>query len=334
MTNAADPAASDASGLHLLVYSYLLHNNCGRTAKAFARTCGLATSGRLTSPSAPEHLSQLFNVTGEEVEVSEEPAKGKRKDSGVAKEEAADETERANELIDNHIEYLHIRKSEPEVALDLLSQYFRTVLIPAPSDHLPVLNLPLRREFNATLLRFRLDTQYYVELVSNQQELDALKFGQRTLWRYPEIFDMWLANTLIFASSGYPSGPDQVVPRDELKQKKNEIIDHITNVAALVAYPDPSKSSLAFLLSQSRRKELAADVNTAILQSMRFPKEPAMVTIVRQLATTSAYLVGGRASMQSSSNANGNSDEGRKPWRLGAFVNSEADSAQLVEGSV
>ncbi|ORX74400.1 hypothetical protein DL89DRAFT_15396 [Linderina pennispora] len=228
-----------------------------------------------------------------------------------------------------HVGICHsIETGEPEVALDLLSQYFRTVLIPAPSDHLPVHNLPLRREFNATLLRFRLDTQYYVELVSNQQELDALKFGQRTLWRYPEIFDMWLANTLLFASSGNVSAPDQVVPRDELKQKKNEIMEHITNVAALVAYPDPSKSSLAFLLSQSRRKELAADVNAAILQSMRFPKEPAMVTIVRQLATTSAYLVGGRASMQSSG------EEARKPWRLGTFVNSEADSTQLVDSSV
>ncbi|KAJ1952104.1 hypothetical protein EC988_003732, partial [Linderina pennispora] len=112
MTNTPDPAASDASALHMLVYGYLLHNNCGRTAKAFARTCGLATSGRLTSPSAPEHLSQLFNATGEEVEVSEEPTtKGKRKDSGMPKEDVVgDETERANELIDNHIEYLHIRQ--------------------------------------------------------------------------------------------------------------------------------------------------------------------------------------------------------------------------------
>ncbi|KAJ1960765.1 hypothetical protein GGI12_003627, partial [Dipsacomyces acuminosporus] len=287
----------DASSLHLLVYSYLLHNNLGRTAKAFARTCGLATSGRLTSSDTPEYLSKLFNTVEDEVEEEEEEEEGGdddddadmsevattdvstfkddgrqqpngtsagkpiprasdkraigkrasisdmatdssplslrgslassgsggagRKDSGVIGDntchgalstasqrptQQSAETERANELIDHHIEYLHIRQSicssieagEPEVALDLLSTYFRTVLIPPPSESLVVGSLPLRREFNATLLRFRLDTQYYVELVANHQELDALIFGQRTLWRYPDIFDTWLNNSLGF----------------------------------------------------------------------------------------------------------------------------------------
>ncbi|KAI8320144.1 hypothetical protein GQ54DRAFT_318242 [Martensiomyces pterosporus] len=491
---ASTEASVDASSLHLLVYSYLLHNNCGRTAKAFARTCGLATSGRLTNSSTPEYLSSLFNSVDDEEEEEEEEedeeedvdidgavmadasCKGKqgdaamasgtknvgkrvskrqsvsdmavdsesssgsfassgssatrssagRKDSGVVsrqchgalptaeQERQSVETERANELIDHHIEYLHIRQSicssieagEPEVALDLLSTYFRAVLIPPPSEQLLVSSLPLRREFNATLLRFRLDTQYYVELVANHQELDALRFGQRTLWRYPDIFDTWLNNSLGFgtqagsmlnayqqqnsassrgagggafgradagaarasstrggAVDSRKHGPlsaatsngdrdagsrprqlqqqgcraskdprecgglyDEIVPREELKQQRAEIMQHITNVAALVAYPDPHKSPLADLLSQDRRRELAISVNTAILQSMHFPKEPALVTLVRQLATTSAYLVGYRSSTRSSAISGDGSADGRKPWVLDTFMNSDTDT--------
>ncbi|KAJ2551190.1 hypothetical protein GGH95_005959, partial [Coemansia sp. RSA 1836] len=90
---------------------------------------------------------------------------------------------------------------EPEVALDLLSTYFRSVLIPPPSDHLTLSPLPLRQEFNATLLRFRLDIQYYVELISKHKELEALQFGQRTLWRYTDIFDTWLNHSISLSSS-------------------------------------------------------------------------------------------------------------------------------------
>ncbi|KAJ2805430.1 hypothetical protein H4R20_002093 [Coemansia guatemalensis] len=474
----------DPSTLHMLVYSYMLHNNCGRSAKAFARTCGLATSGRLASNDAPEYLSTMFNVIDEDISVdaasaqNQPTAKGKekcrleqaapqprkqkatgssqksefrksvgsamdvdlaqqldndacdstaencpaRKDSGMTDNACGDsiakthdafstatsaasgataagqsaEAERANELIDHHIEYLRIRQSicssieagEPEVALDLLSTYFRAVLIPPPSsDRLAVSSLPLRREFNATILRFRLDTQYYVELIANHQELDALQFGQRTLWRYPEIFNTWLEHSLGFVSSSHTihqqqqqqqqnsflresasltqvklpsaaasngistsdsrsdtqragvrmahaatglSGSDDIVPRDELKQKRAEIMQHITDVAALVAYPDPHKSPLAYLLSQNRRQELAAAVNTAILASMCFPREPALITLVRQLATTSAYLVGYRSSSSSSSHASSaQSSEDRsqprqQPWGLDTFVNSDS----------
>ncbi|KAJ2078750.1 hypothetical protein H4R24_004252 [Coemansia sp. RSA 988] len=486
----------DPSTLHMLVYSYMLHNNCGRSAKAFARTCGLATSGRLASSNAPEYLSTMFNVVDEDISVdaasaqNQSTAKGKekcrleqtaaaaplsrkqmatgssrksefrksvgsamdvdlaqqpgndardtilencsasssaslecptRKDSGMTDNACGDsiakthdafstessatpgvaatgqgvEAERANELIDHHIEYLRIRQSicssieagEPEVALDLLSTYFRAVLIPPPSsDMLAVSSLPLRREFNATLLRFRLDTQYYVELIANHQELDALQFGQRTLWRYPEIFNTWLEHSLGFVSSNHTihqhqnqnqskdlpqraalaqfklmaagssngrgaddsradtpcadarmphattgfSDSDDIVPREELKQKRAAIMQHITDVAALVAYPDPHKSPLAYLLSQDRRQELAAAVNTAILASMRFPREPALITLVRQLATTSAYLVGYRSSSSSSSHASSTqSSENRsqsrqQPWGLDTFVNSDS----------
>ncbi|PIA18570.1 hypothetical protein COEREDRAFT_79610 [Coemansia reversa NRRL 1564] len=478
----------DPSTLHMLVYSYMLHNNCGRSAKAFARTCGLATSGRLASNNAPEYLSTMFNVIDEDISVDTASAqnmsttKGKekssseqatslprkqmtvdtsqksefrksvgsamdvdltqqlvndacdtmaescstdsfasmecptRKDSGMTDNACGDsiskthddfstatcatpssavacqsaEAERANELIDHHIEYLRIRQSicssieagEPEVALDLLSTYFRAVLIPPPSsDKLAVSSLPLRREFNATLLRFRLDTQYYVELIANHQELDALQFGQRALWRYPEIFNTWLEQSLGFVSSNHKmhqqqrqqnsylresatltqakllateasnsksnscsdtqrtsahmaqattdiNFSDDIVPREELKQKRAEVMQHITEVAALVAYTDPHKSTLAYLLSQDRRQELAAAVNTAILASMRFPQEPALITLVRQLATTSAYLVGYRSSSSSSHASSTQSSEDRlqgrqQPWGLDTFVNSD-----------
>ncbi|KAJ2312813.1 hypothetical protein H4S02_001708 [Coemansia sp. RSA 2611] len=349
----------DSSSLHLLVYSYLLHNNCGRTAQAFARTCGLATSGRLASADTPAYLSTIFNAVDEDISVDAVPVKAKgketqaklpaiveavdapqpaRKDSGMESD-----GERAHELIDHHIEYLKIRQSictsieagEPEVASDLLTTYFRPVLIPPPAGTQPAVNsLPVRREFNATLLRFRLDTQYYVELIANHQELDALQFGQRTLWRYPDIFDTWLEHSLGFAAPALhplngalhsePSADDHdddIVPRDELKLKRAEIMQHITDVAALVAYPDPRKSTLAYLLSQERRRELAEAVNAAILRSMKFPREPAMVTLVRQLATTSAYLVGYRSSSRSPEERPQSS---RQPWVLGAFVNSDS----------
>ncbi|KAJ2820668.1 hypothetical protein IWW50_004965 [Coemansia erecta] len=407
----------DSSSLHMLVYSYLLHNNCGRTAQAFARSCGLATSGRLASSDAPSYLSTIFNSVDEDISVddddvvigdggddsvrlkskgkeaalgakqpaeassavqkSEEPTQSRessgsaRKDSGMdvcmdlrekSSADSMSEAERANELIDHHIEYLHFRQTicasikagEPEVASDLLSEYFRQVLIPPPASKSPAVNsLPVRREFNATLLRFRLDTQHYVELVANHQQLDALQYGQRTLWRYPEIFDTWLEHSLGFTASSYhlqQSSPqqydtstrqhpgshtdadddfndDDIVPREELKMKREEIMQHITDVAALVAYPDPHKSTLAYLLMQERRQELAASVNTAILRSMRFPREPALITLVRQLATTSAYLVGYRSSSSSVRVAAGEErPQTRQPWVLDTFVNSDSVS--------
>ncbi|KAJ1726079.1 hypothetical protein LPJ61_005434, partial [Coemansia biformis] len=403
----------DPSSLHMLVYSYLLHTNCGRTAKAFARTSGLASSGRLLSSDAPPYLSAAANTIDEDVSVDAVPvskAKGKEKtqadaaapspthsaarqgayapgvvkgstrggaasmahdgfpDSGGSSDYQG--AERASELIDHHVEYLRIRQSicasieagEPEVAMDLLSTYFRAVLIPPPSsENLAVSSLPFRREFEATLLRFRLDTQYYVELIANHQELDALQFGQRTLWRYPEIFEGWLEHSLGFGAAscapraathlegaaparelhkpatalngnGAASGRDakaagngvndgdgdgdSIVPREELKMKRAEIMQHITDVAALVAYPDPRKSTLAHLLSQDRRRELAAAVNEAILTSMRFPREPALVTLIRQLATTSAYLVGYRSSARSPASPSGDRPRPRQPWVL------------------
>ncbi|KAJ2867436.1 hypothetical protein GGH94_000825 [Coemansia aciculifera] len=411
----------DARDLHLLVYSYLLHTNCARTASAFARTCGLATSGSLTSSSAPAYLSSPFShsasldthsTEADEDQLSAAVRKGKgcmrmdddsdrtphppacelsthsnsatnsgysscvsipealplppRKDSAVThatngKEASTDA--RANELIAHHIEYLRIRQSicasiearEPEVALDLLSTYFRSVLIPPPSDRLALSPLPLRQEFNATLLRFRLDIQYYVELIAKHKELDALQFGQRTLWRYTDIFDTWLNHSISLSSSTageslrlhYSSsqpvsespsyqqslaGDGEVVTRVELKQKRAEIMRHITNVAALVAYPDPRQSPLAYLLTQERREELAAAVNAAILQTMQFPREPALVALVRQLATTSAYLVGYRSSSSSRSAAvkkdtlQQQQQQQQQPWVLDAFVNSDADT--------
>ncbi|KAJ2796414.1 hypothetical protein H4S07_006231, partial [Coemansia furcata] len=400
---ATDPV--DARDLHLLVYSYLLHTNCARTASAFARTSGLATSGSLTSASAPAYLSSpfshsvpdahpddLFSAAAAKkgkgcvrmddddiiapspppaVDLSEHsnsatnsgysscvsipeavaaaatlPPPLPRRAAAVTHATDVASALRARELIEHHIEYLRIRQSicasiearEPQVALDLLSTYFRSVLIPPPSEH-PTMNpRPLRREFDATLLRFRLDIQHYVELIATHKELDALQFGQRTLWRYTDIFDAWLNNTITLPSSTAgeslrrhylaqppeqpplsqePADDDEVVSRVELKQKRAEIMRHITNVAALVAYPDPTQSPLAYLLAQERREELAAAVNAAILQSMSFPREPALVALVRQLATTSAYLVGYRSSSSSRTAAAVKKDtqqQQQQPW--------------------
>ncbi|KAJ2552824.1 hypothetical protein EV175_003168 [Coemansia sp. RSA 1933] len=481
------PPPVDIGSLHLLIYSYLLHNNCGRSAKAFARTCGLSTSGSLTSDSAPKFLSTLpasddgddegasqygtppqqqqyqqsrsesvsSVVLGKRPESSgmmvsdeDDPLEsqeeclddvgaanqgGGKSGSGSAKgmtsglyatgaaaplpltanaDASASDIERANKLIDHHIECLRIRQSicssiesgEPEVALDLLTTYFRAVLIPPPTENLAVSPLPLRSEFNATLLRFRLDTQYYVELIAKHQELDALIFGQRTLWRYPDIFDTWLSYSLGISTGNYSSlskvaaaapgstkasattaaaslsssisrrdqqqqspkkdtpgtllqqhramDGDAIVPREELKQKRAEIMQHITNVAALVAYHDPHKSILAYLLSQERRNDLAAAVNAAILRTLEFPREPAMVTLVRQLATTSACLVGypsstaratgisasiSAAATQSALDDHQGSIAGasavrrshHQPWVLDMFVNADSDDGNI-----
>ncbi|KAJ2379628.1 hypothetical protein IW150_000017 [Coemansia sp. RSA 2607] len=407
--------AVDASKLHLLVYSFLLQNNCGRTAQAFARTSGLATSGRLVAEDTPAYLSTSFSYQDAEAKQQQKQQRqsapdtgssvsrgkvkasvassssttssssssllaiGTRKDSAMAaadkftqesidasaqqesqsqsqqqqlNESGVSEADRANKIIDHHIEYLRIRQSiclsiksgEPKVALDLLSTYFRTVLIPPPSECLPESSLPTRSEFNATILRFRLDTQYYVELVANGQLLDALKFGQSVIWRYPDIFDTWLSSSLIQQTQ--PRGDQQsavYVSREELKLKRAEIMQHITNVAALVSYTDPRKSILAYLLDQERRNELATTVNDAILESMHFPKEPALVTLVRQLATTSAYLVGYRSSSngraggvssgngtsttRDSSTAGADSAMRQQPWGLDTFVNSDSTVA-------
>ncbi|KAJ2844310.1 hypothetical protein IWW36_005236, partial [Coemansia brasiliensis] len=237
----------------------------------------------------------------------------------------------------------------PEVASDLLSTYFRPVLLPATSSVIPAVNsLPNRREFNALLLRLRLDTQYYVELIANHQELDALEFGQRTLWKYPDFFDSWLEHSLGFSShsssfanqsfsQSYDSScysdmnslaadnldNDEIVSREELKIKRAEIVQHITNVGALAAYPNPRKSSLAYLLSQDRRRELADTVNAAILRCMKFPKEPSLVTLVRQLATASNYLAGHRSSAGKLPN---DSAQFQSPWSLHSFVNSDSAS--------
>ncbi|KAI9504444.1 hypothetical protein GGI25_003288 [Coemansia spiralis] len=318
----------DTTTLHMLIYSFLLHNNCGRTAKAFARTCGLATSSCLTNGTAPKHL---LGTVGREAQQGKRPAA-----KANVCVEAESDTERANKLIDHHIECLRIRQSicssiengEPEVALDLLTTYFRAVLIPPEQSSSP---LPLRREFNATLLRFRLDTQYYIELIANHQELDALVFGQRTLWRYPDILDTWLDHSGFLPQDNLKS---EVVPREELKLKRAEIMQHITNVAALVAYPDPRKSSLAYLLGQERRNELAAAVNSAILQTLNFPREPAMVTLVRQLATTSACLFGMSSSSRTSAQQSQDDEQDaarNRPWVLDMFVNSESSDDAFIQ---
>ncbi|KAJ2449127.1 hypothetical protein GGF42_004872 [Coemansia sp. RSA 2424] len=432
--SACNDQSVNARDLHLLVYSYLLHTNCARTASAFARTCGLATSGSLTSPTAPAYLSEPFNssTTAATATTATAPSEQTKKSKGKACADDDDDDEsnsaasasrysscvsiaeahatttattaaaaattmtagdddadaRASGLIAHHIEYLRIRQSicasiearEPEVALDLLSTYFRSVLIPPPSDHLTLSPLPLRQEFNATLLRFRLDIQYYVELISKHKELEALQFGQRTLWRYTDIFDTWLNHSISLSSSTageslrlhysattttamspppHPhssaassaslseslspvvaDGDDDgdVVSRLELKHKRAEIMRHITNVAALVAYPDPSQSPLAYLLTQERREELAATVNAAILKTMSFPREPALVTLVRQLATTSAYLVGYRSArssttitkkdeQQQQSTASASAAVRQQPWLLDTFVNSDEAGA-------
>ncbi|KAJ2645136.1 hypothetical protein GGF44_000113 [Coemansia sp. RSA 1694] len=433
--SACNDQSVNARDLHLLVYSYLLHTNCARTASAFARTCGLATSGSLTSPTAPAYLSEPFSSSTTTAIATTAPSEQTKKSKGKASANDDDNNNesnsaaasrysscvsiaeahattaaatttttttmmtagdddadaRASGLIAHHIEYLRIRQSicasiearEPEVALDLLSTYFRSVLIPPPSDHLTLSPLPLRQEFNATLLRFRLDIQYYVELISKHKELEALQFGQRTLWRYTDIFDTWLNHSISLSSSTageslrlhysattattamsppplHPhsssaslseslspvvaaDGDDdgEVVSRLELKHKRAEIMRHITNVAALVAYPDPSQSPLAYLLTQERREELAATVNAAILKTMSFPREPALVTLVRQLATTSAYLVGYRSARSSttitkkdeqqqstaSASASAAAVARQQPWLLDTFVNSDEAGA-------
>ncbi|KAJ2743768.1 hypothetical protein GGI20_003491 [Coemansia sp. BCRC 34301] len=390
----------DARDLHLLVYSYLLHTNCARTASAFARTCGLATSGSLTSDTAPAYLSKPFkserqsnsDTKPKEEEEEEEEEKTKKKNGKGCTEgippppptppapdcNSNDSSDaRANELIAHHIEYLRIRQSicasiearEPEVALDLLSTYFRSVLIPPPSsDTLAQMSaLPSRQEFDATLLRFRLDIQCYVELIAKHLELDALQFGQRTLWRYTDIFDTWLNHSISLSSnnageslrlhysssssespppppsSAVPDPGNEVVSRLELKHKRAEIMRHITNVAALVAYTDPAQSPLAYLLTQERREELAAAVNAAILRSMSFPHEPTLVTLVRQLTTTNAYLVGYRSPRNSSSSSaatkkddqsnaatTGAGGARHQPWLLDTFVNSDEPASTFA----
>ncbi|KAJ2762293.1 hypothetical protein IWQ57_005834, partial [Coemansia nantahalensis] len=136
---AGSAAPVDSSSLHMLVYSYLLHTNCGRTAQAFARTSGLATSGRLQSSDAPPYLSAVASAVDEDVgaDAAQPPpakAKGVEKTpplhgaarpgartpgvvSGPAPRDGfadpavldARGAERASELIDHHIEYLRIR---------------------------------------------------------------------------------------------------------------------------------------------------------------------------------------------------------------------------------
>ncbi|KAI7822299.1 CTLH/CRA C-terminal to lish motif domain-containing protein [Kickxella alabastrina] len=338
----------DANKLHMLVYSFLLQNNCGGTAKAFAHTSGLATSGYLTSDSTPTYLTSFDHVSSAE-KANLDPAVCGRKDSGtiVTKGDPIPEqqlllvgenqVDRANKLVDHHIEYLHIRQmicssieaGEPKMALDLLSTYFPTVFAPSSSSSRNA--LPFSPEYTATLLRFRLDTQCYIELIANHKELEALKFGQRTLWQYPDIFDSWLSQCL---QQPHPN----MILRDEIKRKRAEVMQQITNVAALVAYPDPTKCSLAYLLEQDRRSELAREVNDAILASMQYPREPALVTLVRQLATTSAYLVGCRSSLSLSAagaalaagGAKGAETGKHEPWVLDTFVNSDVQGDDIL----
>lgn len=353
-THLAETTTVDTNNIQLLVYSYLLHTNCGRTAQAFARTSGLATtSDQLYASSTPAYLKTIHPL--DKPSSKQQPDVVSKKP--ISQKTVEEAVPAASQLLDHHIECLHIRDSitahikngEPQVALDLLTTYFRNVLIPPPTtesvDGVKDDPLPLRREFNATLLRFRLDTQHYVELTVQGKPLEALQFGQRTIWRYSEIFELWWDNSLKYASINQNKNDldnEEVVSRDELKRERQYIADHISNVAALVAYQDPKKSSLAYLLEQERRDELAAEVNEAILHSMQYPKEPALVTIVRQLATTSAYLVGYRSS---SSHRNGSSsssaddkqlreglgsDQTRQlsqPWVLGTFMNSEQPSS-------
>ena len=188
--------------------------------------------------------------------------------------------------------------------------------------------LPCRRLLSATMLRFRLDSQHFIELIKRGDIIKALEFSQSDLQQYPKILRSWIENTraldrreggdynengvvdsplYTFATSHPPrptaslliptyklstpmaSSMPKAVFRDhdgsdsesdwepvsceELKEALSDAQTHMTNAAALVAYPQPTQCPINFLLDDEFREQLAEDVNTAILTSMEFPPE-------------------------------------------------------------
>ncbi|KAJ2552696.1 hypothetical protein GGH95_005743, partial [Coemansia sp. RSA 1836] len=94
--SACNDQSVNARDLHLLVYSYLLHTNCARTASAFARTCGLATSGSLTSPTAPAYLSEPFSSSTTTAIATTAPSEQTKKSKGKASANDDDNNNESN----------------------------------------------------------------------------------------------------------------------------------------------------------------------------------------------------------------------------------------------
>ncbi|KAJ1675010.1 hypothetical protein EV182_002116 [Spiromyces aspiralis] len=307
-----------------------------------------------------------------------------------------------SKTLERHQEYLHVRQStfqaivagEIDVAIDLITTYFPSVIVSSltMADVMPT--APCRRLLASTMLRFRLDVQYFIELIRGGKILKALKFAQNVLHKYPGILYTWIEQTRILnkaeedpcldgnvagingeevmavlghhqqregprLSVAVPlckvseqlnavTGATGSAPRsswhqethnnnnnnddtdsslssesswelascEDLKRALGDAQVHMTNAAALLAYRDPARSPVGYLLDENVRVQLAEDVNTAILLSLGFPAEPALATLVRQMTVVHEQL----RSWFHHSSAGIDDPLLAKPWSLAKYL--------------
>lgn len=119
----------------------------------------------------------------------------------------------------------------------------------------------LQKEFPNALdarLRARLDCQRFVELVRAGDSHDAIAFARSALSRHTGL--------------------------------SSECAQLRCDVMGMVAYTDPAKSPLAYLLKPAQREQVADLANANIMHSLGLPQRSKLESLLRQLLTTEEAL--------------------------------------------
>ncbi|PWA02819.1 hypothetical protein BB558_001033 [Smittium angustum] len=268
------------------------------------------------------------------------------------------------------------------------------------------------RNLNVMILRYRLDSQRFLELVRNNQIAEALEFNQNTLCHYKGLLKMWLDNALIcesvgstrmtsftipqkifhqnikdtcrnnntesvakknestnetntyysdilgaqnsLNSSSHSVKPNHVlkpltipnraitpigveysnmfyskfsvndttpfyktikevnenmISHNELKLAYREMCNHHTKICSLLIYPSRDFLSETSFFENGYRRNLAEAINQAILESLGFPQEPALITDIRQTLLVTRLLSAGQKDMNTELNLYKNIDQ-------------------------
>jgi len=105
---------------------------------------------------------------------------------------------------------------------------------------------------------FRLQSQWFIELIRQKKVTEALKFAQNEL-------------------SSFAS-------------KDKKFMEYLQDTFALIAYDEPEMSPVASYLSEGQKEEVAEAVNTAILESLSLPSNSPIERIVKQITVIKETL--------------------------------------------
>ena len=95
---------------------------------------------------------------------------------------------------------------------------------------------------------------------------------------------------------GYGQELQALCDSEDLGEDKNRPLQE---AFSLLAYPDPEKSPVAYLLDPSQREPLATALNSAILESQALPSQPPLEVIVQQAGAVLQEMLKNKSSTAS-----------------------------------